>query len=319
MTSRPRACHRGFTLVELLVVITIIGILAGLALVGIQGAVRAAQNAAMKVEVAQIAQALDLYKQDHGSYPPDGNIIAKTAAEREAAFNLHIGKIFTQRSVKYDNPSSTNATDKANAVARLRQAGTDYNVVNAATTSSDPYQIADLDPTEAYVLFLMGFSPDVEQPLTGTGARTPLFEFDQSRLSDEDNDGWWSYHPKYTEAEYVYFNAKTYDDGASTSPAVAEVDFTTGTAGLAKGIARPYATINANGAGAWAEAKKFQLICAGLDGHFGSYSNDVQMKLYPSGVADTSIAADSINYSLEDRDNIVNFGEAATLESDTDL
>ncbi|MFN3149302.1 type IV pilin protein, partial [Bremerella sp.] len=38
MTSRPRACHRGFTLVELLVVITIIGILAGLALVGIRSA-----------------------------------------------------------------------------------------------------------------------------------------------------------------------------------------------------------------------------------------------------------------------------------------
>ena len=43
------------------------------------------------------------------------------------------------------------------------------------------------------------------------------------------------------------------------------------------------------------------------------------MKLYPSGIQDTSLAPESVNYSLEDFDNVVNFGEASTLESDTDL
>jgi len=312
MTSRPRACHRGFTLVELLVVITIIGILAGLALVGIRSAVVAAQNAAMKVEVSQIAQALDLYKQNHGAYPPDGNIVAIPAAgDRTTAFNRHMQKVFPSRNKSTDlfDTSTMTGTDYITAIAA------DTGIIRDGAGAMDAYTFGALDPTEAYVLFLMGFSPDVENPITGTGDRTPLFEFDQTRLTDEDDDGWWSYHPTYTEAEYVYFNARTYDNGSTSSPEVAEVDFTS-VAGQADGIARPYATINANGDLAWAEEDKFQLICAGLDGHFGSYGDPDEMKMYPTGTAGPS---SSISYSLEDFDNIVNFGEAATLESDTDL
>lgn len=318
MTSRPRACHRGFTLVELLVVITIIGILAGLALVGIRTAIIGVQNAAMKVEVSNISQALELYKQNNGAYPPDGNTIALTTeALRTTAFNRHLTKIFPQRNSGTDYFDTSTSTGR-DYIARIAE---DTGIIRDGAwdgaMDTEAYNFAYLDPTEAYVLFLMGFSPDVENPITGTGERTPIFEFDQSRLTDEDDDGWWSYHPVYTEAEYVYFNSRTYDDGSTS---VAEVDFTDPLIpGLADGIARPYATVNANGDLAWAEEGKFQLICAGLDGHFGNYTDPDEMKMYPSGVADTSLAASSISYSLEDFDNIVNFGEAATLESDTDL
>ena len=61
----------GFTLVEVLVAITIIGILAGILIPAITGAVRTAKEAAIRMEVGNIDQALEAYKLQYGDYPPD--------------------------------------------------------------------------------------------------------------------------------------------------------------------------------------------------------------------------------------------------------
>ena len=60
-----------FTLVELLVVITIIGILSSLITVAVGGARRAAKRATITMELSQISNALELYKGEFGEYPPD--------------------------------------------------------------------------------------------------------------------------------------------------------------------------------------------------------------------------------------------------------
>lgn len=61
---------RGFTLVELLVVIVIIGVLAGLALVSLQGARKLARDGKRKADLEQIRSALEMYRADNGQYPP---------------------------------------------------------------------------------------------------------------------------------------------------------------------------------------------------------------------------------------------------------
>ena len=63
---------RGFTLVELLVVITIIGMLAGMISVVAIRVRRTAKNTVMKVEVMSLDQGLNAFKEKFSTYPPDG-------------------------------------------------------------------------------------------------------------------------------------------------------------------------------------------------------------------------------------------------------
>jgi prepilin-type N-terminal cleavage/methylation domain-containing protein len=62
----------GFTLVEMLVVITIIAILAGLVVTGALVARKRAKIGAIVTEISQFDAALRAYKEKFGEYPPDG-------------------------------------------------------------------------------------------------------------------------------------------------------------------------------------------------------------------------------------------------------
>jgi general secretion pathway protein G len=65
--SRTRS--RGFTLIELMVVITILGILAALIVPRVVGRTDDARVAAARQDIAQLMQALKLYRLDNGRYP----------------------------------------------------------------------------------------------------------------------------------------------------------------------------------------------------------------------------------------------------------
>jgi general secretion pathway protein G len=61
--------QRGFTLIELMVVVTIIGILAGIAIVNVKHAQKKAEEAALKDDLHSLRRAIDDYYADHQKYP----------------------------------------------------------------------------------------------------------------------------------------------------------------------------------------------------------------------------------------------------------
>jgi len=64
-----RVDSRGFTLIEIMVVIVILGILAGLIVPRIMGRPEEAKQLKAKIQIESIETALKLYRLDNGKYP----------------------------------------------------------------------------------------------------------------------------------------------------------------------------------------------------------------------------------------------------------
>jgi len=77
----------GFTLIELMVVVVIIGILAGLIMPRIMGSDDKAREAKAKIQIESLETALKLYKLDNGAYPTTDQGL-RALVEAPAAGNL---------------------------------------------------------------------------------------------------------------------------------------------------------------------------------------------------------------------------------------
>jgi general secretion pathway protein G len=69
MLRKPR--QKGFTLLELLVVMTIIGILAAIAVPALRDSPQRAREAALREDLFTMRSVIDQYHGDKGVYPPD--------------------------------------------------------------------------------------------------------------------------------------------------------------------------------------------------------------------------------------------------------
>ena len=78
LKSGTRDARTGFTLVEILLVVAILGILAGVAVVNLKGRTKTASISATRTSIKAIETAIDTYEVDNGIYPQSlQNLITK--------------------------------------------------------------------------------------------------------------------------------------------------------------------------------------------------------------------------------------------------
>lgn len=209
---RIGASRHGFTLVELLVVMAILGVLAGLLAWGVNAARVAILKRAQAAEIANIAMAVEAYRTKYGDYPPDGSSWPRMEAHLRKAFpNILISELqlldpkYNQKSAQVfpntvRNFYIRNDNDLSDTHFHLRPPprGLGYQTLDSSLRSGRVF-----DSAEALVFFLGGFSSDPQKPFTGPGGPFKLgpsgtliynsqrensfFEFKTSRLTLSDD------------------------------------------------------------------------------------------------------------------------------------
>jgi len=67
--ARRRSAERGFTLIELMVVVTIIGVLSSIALPSFKIAIQQSREAVLREDLFQLRSLIDQYYSDKGKFP----------------------------------------------------------------------------------------------------------------------------------------------------------------------------------------------------------------------------------------------------------
>jgi len=250
-----RAKRTGFTLVELLVVITIIGILVALIAVAGAGALKTARQAEIKTELDQLSMAFEHYSAS--SYPPNCQTDdqLENAPPEPAATPLSEVQVLTdlKRHMKQAFPRHRESESLLRILVGL----------SVSDTTNFPRVLAGgMTAGEAIVFWLGGFSADPRYPISGEGGpsydvigvttgerrerdtlqRSWVMPLELARLAPRAEDGYfnegdgrfieytvtvngvvqtrrinfWQYVPKKSTQPYLYFDVSRHPAAVNT-------------------------------------------------------------------------------------------------------
>lgn len=321
--SRSRHTRtRGFTLVEMLVVITIISILAALLIPVVRGALAAAQQTRNGQEIAQLMMAIEKYRAANGGiYPPSFGEYLPNGTPVDYAAVWNNGTYKETRLYRY----------LVTAYPKISDYDLEYMFKLAAKMSQD----------QALVFWLSQTGSDVRYPFTGLVRATPsgsprkYFEFTETRFIPTDvqitmnpNTNMtcklYSYKSPYSrEAAYIYMEASFYpfyvDTNANLDQQQSSPSNTTAARTAGNNYIRPWLKATAVDTSRtnlqnYINSDSYQLFCAGLDGRFQS---DLKwLRRFPCGPVGKggNNAVIAANEFADDRDNQTNFSEGRAIE-----
>jgi prepilin-type N-terminal cleavage/methylation domain-containing protein len=306
----------GFTLVEMLVVIVIIGILASLISAAALVARRKAKVAAIIMEIKELERACQAYKERFGEYPPD---LLDASPQSQAIVLRHLAKAFPRYKPGVLGGGSGWPGFKADVLAGW---GIDFDSNQPVSMHAIPFWLGGQPlwtggtspPVDgsAPVTGFAGFAADPTNPFRPVASCPsrigPFFDFDVARvgmtLSGTSKVPVRYWHPgasvrsKSGSGAYCYFRAENgtyYNDSSSST--VKNTTYVFAAIDTRFGTSVPYAWLNPN---------SFQIFCSGLDVDYGSqyHGNGTTLPLlFPSGG----------NYQKSNYDDITNFSNG-TLE-----